>query len=111
MFPNLTTNRLTAPIEAPQPWQPGDPIHPPGAGGSGAQYRTYLFNFRYDDDSEQCHCSDAAHWPGPRDHYLGDRDELGELITVTRHDAIHAMVRAALLARIPWLHVPSWPAT
>lgn len=57
-------------------WQPGDPLYEQG------QYRSYLFNFRDDnDDVEYCGCANAASWPEPKTHSaLGDYDELDELI-------------------------------
>ena len=69
-------------------WEPGDPLYDRAANHSGASYRHYLFNFRYDGEGEQCSCGDAAGWPEPRNgQNLGNRDELGEFIDDVRHDA------------------------
>jgi hypothetical protein len=73
---------MTAPIPgvaAQADWQPGDPLHHRG------QYRNYLFNFREDTDSEECHCPDAATWPEPRGgSALAPGDEIGDLIRAER---------------------------
>jgi hypothetical protein len=77
---------MTATHPAPT-WEPGDPLHDRAASHSGASYRHYLFNFRYDSDGEHCSCGDAASWPEPRNgQNLGNRDELGEFIDDVRQD-------------------------
>lgn len=43
----------------PEGWQPGDPLY------TRDQHSTYVYNFRDDAHTEDCHCSDAARWPEP----------------------------------------------
>jgi hypothetical protein len=90
----------TAPVPwAPRPdWQPGDPLYSP----LGDTHSRYLFNFRDDIASPECHCGDAATWTDdpnkplpPAARTLPAGDELGDLIAAHRRD-----VRQAWLARI-----------
>lgn len=59
-------------------WQPGDPLYVDPRCPS----QRFIYNFRDDADSEDCHCADAARWPEPTSarKLAIDGDELGDFI-------------------------------
>lgn len=57
-------------------WQPGDPLWSREQG----QHSRYFFNFRDDDVSEECSCSDAASWPEPRGFHRLSPGRLGSIL-------------------------------
>ncbi len=61
----------------PTEWQPGDPLN---QWDSRPHMNVGLYNFRLDNDREECHCADAASWPEPNHKWLPAGDEIGDLI-------------------------------
>ena len=57
-------------------WEPGIPLYDRARHGNSQ----YLFNFRADSETEECHCFDRAEWPTLTRHVLPDGDELGRFI-------------------------------
>ena len=61
-------------------WTPGDPLYD----ADDHPHSMYVFNFRDEPTTEECHCGDAASWPKPRIGRVIEDDPLEGFISAVR---------------------------